>query len=124
MQKLLLPQEIETFYIIPTLRRYLAQYLKERGMKQKDVAYLFMVHSAAVSQYNSKRGHRIQFPPAVCEEIKISADKIKDHFTYLQETQRILHLIRTTNTLCQIHKQLSFVPLNCIPKHIGCHAKQ
>ena len=51
--KLLLPQEIETFYVIPSLRRQLALCLKEKGMKQKDIAQLLGIDTAAVSQYLS-----------------------------------------------------------------------
>ena len=39
VNKLLLPQEIETFYVIPTLRRYLALNLLQQGMSQKTNKY-------------------------------------------------------------------------------------
>ena len=120
--KLLLPQEIETFYVIPSLRRQLALCLKEKGMKQKDIAQLLGIDTAAVSQYlSAKRGSKITFEGKVMEEIQASAGAIKDHYSYLRETQRLLRVIRETNTLCQIHKQFSPVPGNCEPKEIGCH---
>ena len=121
VNKLLLPQEIETFYIIPTLRRHLAEGMKEQGMKQKDVAQIFMVNTATISQYNKKRGHQITFNLEVLGEIKKSAGLIKDHFTYLRETQRLLRYLRLTKILCQIHKQLSPVPEHCEPEETGCH---
>lgn len=122
VNKLLLPQEIETFYIIPALRRQIAFFLKEKGLKQKDIATILMVNTAAISQYTSdKRGNNITFKEPVLAEIKLSANNITNQFTYLRETQRLLQVIRHTNTLCEIHKQFSFVPDNCVPEDIGCH---
>ncbi len=118
------PQEIETFYIIPTLRRYLALALKERGMKQKDIADLFGINSATISQYNSnKRAHQINLPPRIIDEIKQSATKINSRLTYLKEVQHLLHIIREQKVLCQIHHDFSNLPDNCDPHHVGCLKK-
>jgi len=120
--KLLLPQEIETFYIIPALRRYFAQYLKVRGMKQKDIAELLMVNTAAISQYtSSKRGHRIDFNNEIVKDIERSAAVVHDRVSFLTEMQRVLRLIRETNTLCQIHRKFSDLPEDCRPEIVGCH---
>ena len=87
------PQEIETFYIIPTLRRYFAIYLQETGMKQKDVAELLGINSATISQYRSnKRGNLVHFEPHIEAEIKLSALRIKSRLSYFKETQHILQL--------------------------------
>lgn len=118
---LLHPQEIETFYILPTLRRYFAICLKEQGMKQKDIAELFGITTASISQYSSnKRAHQIDFDEKTLEEIKISALKIKDRLSYLKETQHILTFLRNTNVICEVHKKFSEVPENCEPKLVGC----
>jgi len=119
---LLLPQEIETFYILPSIRRYLTFSMGELGLKQKDVAHLLGINSATISQYrSSKRGNQVKFNKEVLAQIKQSAGRIKDRTSYLQETQRILQYIRQTNALCQVHKLFSEVPKECDPKHIGCH---
>ena len=120
-KKLLHPQEVETFYVLPTLRRYLAKYMKEAGMKQKDVAELLMVNTATLSQYaSSKRGHQINFEGNILDEIKKSASIIDSKLTYFRETQRLLKLIRSTNALCAVHRQVSFVPAGCSPTGVGC----
>ena len=117
----LLPQEVETFYVIPTLRRYLAVSLKEKGMKQKDIAGLLQINTATISQYaSSKRGHKIDFSPEVAAEIKQAALRIKDQFTYIQEMHKMLQMVRKTNVLCQIHKQFSDIPNHCEPALVGC----
>jgi predicted transcriptional regulator len=124
-QKLLLPQEVETYYIIPTLRRYIAKYLKEQGLKQKDIASLLMVHTAAISQYTSaKRGNQIQFGKEVEKEIKKSTEKITDTNSYIKEMQRLLKFIRNTKVLCKIHCQFSNLPLKCNPYVTGCSEKE
>ncbi|MBI2573623.1 hypothetical protein HYV86_07195 [Candidatus Woesearchaeota archaeon] len=119
------PQEIETYYIIPTVRKYFALFLVDQGLKQKDVAAMLGVHTAAISQYRSKkRGMQVTFPPEIINEMKKSALKIKDHFSYFQEMQRLLHLIRKTKVLCQIHHQFSPIPQGCDPHKIGCITKK
>ncbi|MDP3728628.1 MAG: hypothetical protein Q8R18_04205 [bacterium] len=116
------PQEIETFYILPTLRRYFALHLKERGMKQKDIANMLMINSATISQYTStKRGHKISFNELVLKEIKKSAENIHDQISYIREIQRILKVIRFTGSICEIHKQVSIVPDGCEQPLTGCH---
>lgn len=121
VNKLLLPQEIETFYIIPTLRRYLAVFMAERGVRPKDIAVLLRVNKSAISQYKSaKRGHNLEFPKEIVREIRKSALLIHDTLSYLRETQRLLACIRETKVLCQVHKHISPVPKSCEPDTVGC----
>lgn len=118
----LLPQEIEAHYVIPTIRRYLAEILKKEGMKQKDIAAIFNVKTATVSQYlNTKRGHQIQFDEEIITKIKQEAQKVKDTLSYMKVTQEILHYLRETHALCSIHKQLTNIPTGCTPAHVGCN---
>ena len=122
MQKQMLqPQEIEVFYIIPTIRSHLAKYMKELGKSQKGISQLLQIRESTVSHYiNEKRAHKVEFNKEVEEEIKISASRIKDKWTLLSETQRLLGVIRRTDTLCQIHKQFASVPEGCNIQQIGC----
>lgn len=108
----LLPQEVETFYILPTLRRYIAFYLSKQGMKQKDIAEIMMINTAAISQYHKKRGHKIKLNKEILKEIKTSSTRIHDQRSYIKETQFLLKLIRNT-CFCKIHKQISKVPKEC-----------
>lgn len=122
VNKIVLPQELETFYVIPTLRRQLALAMDEAGMKQKDIAAHLGINTAAISQYKSKkRGEKVELNQEIVQQIKNSAAKIKDQLSYVRETQRLLHLIRTSGVLCQIHKQLSTIPNHCEPQLVDCH---
>ena len=124
--RLLHPQEIETFYVIPTIRKHFAEAMIGQGMKQKDVAKIFGITTASISQYTSKkRGNELEFTSDVVKEIQNSAKRIKDQYSYITETQNILKFIRTSKTICKIHKMFSDVPKNCTPSATGCttHAK-
>ena len=120
-QILLHPQEIEVFYILPTLRRELAIQMKNNGLKQNKIAELLNIESATVSQYiNEKRGNKIELNEEIKKEIAISANKITDKLSLLRETQKLLRLTRNSGFLCKIHKQFSNVPNECNPQLIEC----
>lgn len=122
MVNMLLPQEIETFYIIPTLRKHVALALQEQGLKQKDIAQMLGINSSAISQYHSrKRGDKVQFTASILAEIKKSALQIKDQLGYIRETQRLLRFIRISGALCHIHKQMTPIPTHCEPALVDCH---
>lgn len=122
MQKQMLqPQEIEVFYIIPTIRSHLAKYMKKQGKIQKEISQLLQIRESTVSHYiNDKRAFKVNFNEDIEKEIGISASRIKDKWTLLSETQRLLGLIRKTDTLCQIHKQFADLPVGCNVQQIGC----
>ena len=68
-KKLLQPQEIEVFYVLPALKRYLSIYMKENGLNQSEIAIMLDLEKAAVSQYiNNKRGNKIHVS-ATCDEL-------------------------------------------------------
>ncbi len=119
--KILQPQEIEVFYVIPSLRKHLAAHMKAKGLKQKQIAKLLQIEDAAVSQYlSNKRGDKIKLEKNILEEVKKSADLITDEISMLREMQRLLRVIRMTGALCKVHKQLSSAPLECGPEFVGC----
>ena len=119
--RLLHPQEIETFYVIPTIRKHFAAALLKQGIMQKDVAKIFGITTSSISQYTSKkRGNELEFTDDVLFEIENSAKKIKDQSSYIKETQSLLRFIRTSKTICKIHRMFSDVPANCNPDIIGC----
>ncbi len=114
MVKLLQPQEIEVFYIIPALRRELARHMKEDGKAQKDIAKLLGVTEPAVSQYfSSKRAAQIKFKAALKAEIKTAARLITNETSLFHEVQRLLQLARQERVICQAHELYGGAPKNC-----------
>jgi predicted transcriptional regulator len=115
------PQEIEVYYIIPTLRKYLAMSMKERGLKQKEIASMLSIEEASVSHYlHDKRGNKIEFDSDALKEIEISAERIIDKLSYMEEMQHLLRLIRKTRAICDVHKLMSGIPGECRPELINC----
>ena len=120
-QSLIQPQEIEMFYIMPTLRRELAIEMKNLGLKQNKIADLLQIKKSTVSQYvNNQRGSKIEFSIGIKQEISKSAPKITDTLSLIRETQRLIREIRQSCELCRIHKQLANVPKNCEPEAVLC----
>jgi|SRR3989344_7175368 len=121
VQTLLQPQEIEVFYILPTLRNQLALAMKAHGLKQRQIADYLQIAPAAVSQYiHDKRGSKVEFSKPILEEVKKSSQIITDKLTLLREMQRLIRLIKQSGEMCKIHKQLSPIPQDCSPELISC----
>ena len=107
MNRMLYPQEIEVFYIIPSLKRQLSMYMKLNGLKQSEVADLLQIDKATVSQYISKkRGSTVEFDEDTLNEIAKSAKIIKDQVSLVTEIQRLLNVSKKNKTLCKVHQQV------------------
>ena len=112
--QLIQPQEIEVFYILPTIRRYLTVFMKEYGLSQKKIAELLHIKESTVSQYiSSKRASKINFEENIQKEIRLSANKINNKADLIRETQKILGIIRNNNILCKVHRKLAGLPEDC-----------
>jgi len=120
-QQLLMPQEIEVLYIIPTIRKHLSVAMKEAQIPQKDIAVRLGVRESTVSQYlNEKRATQVEFPEEILTLIRVSATKIKNTSHLVQEMQIILTEVRKTNVLCKIHREISNLPDTCALHTMGC----
>jgi len=113
-----MPQEIEVRYILPAIRRELANILiKEHKQSQKETAKLLGLTEAAISQYlHSKRASQVVFSEDVQPEIRKSASKILSDRTkqrVLAETFRISSLAKVRHILCDIHRSQSKDLKNC-----------
>ena len=102
-----LPQEIEVWYIIPTIRKELAKAMLKKGLTQEKIASILGVSNAAVSQYMSrKRASKIHFIPKIKKEIEKSADKIaRDNKAVVKEIQRLISLMRQVKYCCDVCKK-------------------
>lgn len=119
--QLLMPQEIEVYYIIPTIRSYLASCFKEHGMSQKEMASIMGIQESTVSQYlTQKRAAKFNFNEELKGEIMASASRIKNKLDLIREVQHLLRLIRHSREICTIHKQLSDIPSYCDASQMGC----
>ena len=103
-----LPQEIEVWYIIPAIRREMAQVLvKKHKLRQKQIARILGITEAAVSQYLSKkRGQQLKFPKNMKKNIELSAERIvKDNNVAVSEILRLVNVAKVEGISCSICKK-------------------
>ena len=74
----LMPQELEVWYLLPSLRKELAKlFIKDYALSQREVSEILGITESAVSQYlKSKRAKKMKFSSMEMGEIKKTAGKI------------------------------------------------
>lgn len=110
--KVVQPQEIEAWYVLPLIRKELALAMKKEGLDQKRIAKSLGVTAAAVSQYvNNKRGNDYAIGKHLKDEFKNSAKTIvNDSSLIFAEVQRLLKLLWDEGIVCKIHREKSWHP--------------
>ena len=79
--KMLMPQEVEVFYLIPSIRREIALAMKKSGKMQKEIAKTLCVEESTISQYFSmKRGSEFELDNEIKQAINESSQNIKNEF--------------------------------------------
>ncbi len=114
VNRVLQPQEVEVFYVIPAIRRELTRSMKEAGKSQKQIARLLGVTEPAISQYLSeKRASGLKFTEKISALIKEAAVQINDEQSMVREVQKLLSAAREERIVCQVHASLGNVPKDC-----------
>ncbi|MBT7903443.1 helix-turn-helix domain-containing protein [Candidatus Woesearchaeota archaeon] len=119
-----LRQEIEIWYLIPAIRKNLAFYLKEEGIKQKEIAQLLNLTPSAISQYiKKKRSKEDLLSLDMISKIKESTNRIikKLNFTDLIKAKQVViaefHFLceyaYKQKLTCEIHKKKNSNFKNC-----------
>ena len=66
-------QEIEVWYILPTIRREIVKGLLDRGLSQNEIAKRLALRKSTISQYvHNKRGKEVNFDENTRELIKVA----------------------------------------------------
>jgi|SRR3989344_2400819 len=114
-KKLIFPQEIEVWYVIPAIRKAFALELIKAGLPQKKIAQMLDVTEAAITQYkNEKRAQQVVFNEAITAEIKKSALTLRNTPEALfQEIMRIGKLVKSTGLFCELHRSKCATPNEC-----------
>ncbi len=109
-----LPQELEVWYVKPTIRKELASAMKSNGLKQVEIAKRLGVTKSAITQYiNESRGNEIKLNKKIKKEVADSAQKINNTMDTIREIQYLLNVAREEKVICQIHKDLDKNFSNC-----------
>jgi hypothetical protein len=102
-----MPQEIEVWYLIPSLRRELTKILiKKHGLSQREVSQILEITEPAISQYlNSKRGRKIDFSPVQMKKIeKIAESIVKDRKNSMKYLYGLCISFRGSPAMCALHR--------------------
>lgn len=103
-----LPQEIEVWYIIPTIRKELADRLVNKyNMSYEKAGKILGITKAAVSQYlKNRRANKIILSREMQAEIGLSAERINENNKLgLFEIQFLLRRMKETKFSCNVCKQ-------------------
>jgi len=105
--KKVMPQEIEVWYLIPSLRKELTLALVKKGMKQRHVSHALGITESAVSQYiKSKRAQELKFSRKELKEIESAAEYIReDPDTAMKHIINLTTKFRGSKSICDIHKK-------------------
>ena len=115
--RLLHPQEVEVYIILPAIRCELSRRMKLLGLEQKEIARRLGVTGAAVSQYlNEKRGQAdVEFSPELSAEFDRAAKAIQDESSMRMHIQHLLKMVMDSQVTCKIHRKVSVdVPQDCL----------
>ncbi|MBI4980056.1 hypothetical protein HZC30_00695 [Candidatus Woesearchaeota archaeon] len=106
MSKLIFPQEIEVWYILPLIRRKIALKLIESGLPQKKVAEMMGITPAAVNQYKKrKRAKEDVFDEELEKELINSIKKIITNNELLgKEIIRLNNLVKKRGLICKLYQ--------------------
>lgn len=105
MVRILHPQEIQAFYILPAVRRAIALELKKKGMAQNKIAELLGITPAAVTHYiQSKRAGELKIDTKTMKEIHKIVRNAKTFNTIQAGTQHIIqHMWNERHVCCMCH---------------------
>lgn len=104
----MLPQEVEVWYIIPSLRKEYAKVLtKDCGLSYEKVGKILGISKAAVAQYLSdKRANKVKLSSDVMQRIKDSSLRVsKKPGSWPAEAQGLLSYMKTTRSSCNVYKE-------------------
>jgi predicted transcriptional regulator len=105
---MMLPQEIEVWYVLPAIRSEMCKELIGKGLTQRKTAALFGLTEAAVSQYlTNKRAGKVAFKAQFLTELKSVCEMIKEgKMTAYEGLQILCREFRQSGQICAIHRKL------------------
>ncbi len=114
-KKLIQPQEVMVWYILPAIRREITNSLiYDHNLPQKEIAHRFGLTEPAISQYKKGARGDIEFSPEVLARVKEAARKIAEEGSRApREVQKVLRFIHDGGFLCEFHKKYGLVHENC-----------
>ena len=106
----MLSQEIETYYLIPAIRRKLVQMMVKKGIKRKEIAEKMHLTKAAVSQYISGKRGKIEVDEEILEEC---CDEIIKGSHHITQIQKLIKNLKKERKICDIYCKNGIEPEDC-----------
>lgn len=114
---IIMPQEIEVWYIIPALRKEIAKELiKTHGLTQREAAKVLNTTEATISNYmKSKRAKKVKFTAEEIARIKENTKLIlKNPKEIVEHLYDLCKKMRGSKTVCDLHRKYEKVlPEEC-----------
>ena len=106
-KKLIFPQEIEVWYVLPLIRRKIALKMVEKGLQQKEVARIMGITPAAVCQYKTeKRAKEDFFDDEMNKELEVAVKNIiKNNNALAEEIIKLNNSAKSKGIVCKIYKE-------------------
>src|SRR3989338_2742042 len=111
--KLLFPQEIEVWYVLPAIRKAFAIEMIKQGNSQKKIAQLMGITEAAISQYKSDKRAHIPLTDEIKKEVEKRAKDITTQEQMVSEMMKIEQKMKQSGNFCQIHPSKTWTPNGC-----------
>jgi len=115
MSEIMLRPEVETWYILPFIKKSVTLWLKSKGYKQTEISQMMAITPASVSLYCS--GKRASVIETECQNIAKLISEIVSKELASQKTltptmiyttiAKTLQVVESKGLVCQIHKSLS-----------------
>ena len=114
---MIMPQEVEVWYLLPALRRELANiFLKDYAINQRRISKMLGITESAVSQYlSSKRASELIFSLKERKKIKEAAKKIINKKQSVMKTlYNLSAFFMKSKVMCNFNKEHDKnIPKNC-----------
>lgn len=112
---IVMPQELEVWYLLPAIRRDLAKEFLKLGLKQSEIARLLGISRAAITQYLTyKRANEVIFDNKTKLAIKKSAKLIhKNPNSLVLQMQLLCKIAKQNKVLCSINRCNCLKNNNC-----------
>jgi predicted transcriptional regulator len=115
MSEIMLRPEVETWYILPFIKKSVTLWLKSKGYKQTEISQMMGITPASVSLYCSgKRASAIETECASVAKVisnlvskELSTQKSLSPNTIYTTIAKTLQNIESKGIVCKIHKSIS-----------------
>lgn len=114
-KKLVQPQEVIVWYILPAIRREITNSLiEDYRLPQKEIAKRFGLTEPAISQYKKGARGDIELSLDIKNKVKEAARNIAEEDSRAsREVQKVLRYIQEGGFLCEFHKKYGLVHEGC-----------